>query len=434
MAVFLGLLSEPCRISYLPVLHDILHSTNPFNWRLRQALALQLPELIDLPPKKDVFSMLFPLVMILLQDPVADVRKDSFKGVAKLINVLYEQSKLELIQSENEINSNGEQIQKHATHDLETVIRGVNALVRGETYQIRELWIEVCHRLLRELPRELFEKSFIEGILKLTSDPVSNVRVAVAIMLTGWEPEDHAPWESRTNSRNSNSNSNGNLNSSNSIDNENENENSNGELVTFASSNSSNSPSPTSALTPNATSVEASITSTSVSSKSNSAYRNRPSPYSWLLQRPDIKECIQRLRQDDQDVYYNVLKLQPLFPDLVFEKMSCRGIKSAPGGSVPVVYSGTTVEVPIPLDIEEELEQRDSIYSPGKAGLDLSDSSAAHIHYPAAHGLGHNNASSAMATSNRVFPPPTDMLLAEGENSLAGFEEFMETLDMGNVH
>eukprot|EP01034_Spumella_vulgaris_P026022 gene26022-32548_t len=48
LAPFLEMLPEPCRVSYLPLLHDILHSTNPFNWRLRQFLALQLPELIPL--------------------------------------------------------------------------------------------------------------------------------------------------------------------------------------------------------------------------------------------------------------------------------------------------------------------------------------------------------------------------------------------------
>jgi hypothetical protein len=42
LSAFLSLLSQPCRLSYLPLLHDILHSTNPFNWRLRQSLAVQV--------------------------------------------------------------------------------------------------------------------------------------------------------------------------------------------------------------------------------------------------------------------------------------------------------------------------------------------------------------------------------------------------------
>lgn len=89
---FLRMLPIPCRVSYLPLLHDILHSTNPFNWRLRQCLAVQLPALLLLPPPELVFSTLFPLVMTLLQDPVATVRRDSFKGVAKMVMILSEQA------------------------------------------------------------------------------------------------------------------------------------------------------------------------------------------------------------------------------------------------------------------------------------------------------------------------------------------------------
>ena len=61
------MLSEPCRISYLPEMHNILHVTNPFNWRLRQCLALQLPVLLDLPPVGSIYITLFPLIMTLLQ-------------------------------------------------------------------------------------------------------------------------------------------------------------------------------------------------------------------------------------------------------------------------------------------------------------------------------------------------------------------------------
>merc|ERR1711871_566826 len=88
LAEFLRLLPEPCRVSYLPLLHDILNSTNPFNWRLRQSLAVQLPDLVMLPPPRLLYNTLFILVMTLLQDPVASVRVETFKGVGTLINVL----------------------------------------------------------------------------------------------------------------------------------------------------------------------------------------------------------------------------------------------------------------------------------------------------------------------------------------------------------
>jgi serine/threonine-protein phosphatase 4 regulatory subunit 1 len=44
LAVFLSMLPQPSCLSYLPLIHDILYSTNPFNWRFRQCIAVQLPE------------------------------------------------------------------------------------------------------------------------------------------------------------------------------------------------------------------------------------------------------------------------------------------------------------------------------------------------------------------------------------------------------
>jgi len=52
-------------------------------------LTQQLPALIGLPPEVDLYRTLFPLVMVLLQDPVASVRRDSFKGVARLILTMH---------------------------------------------------------------------------------------------------------------------------------------------------------------------------------------------------------------------------------------------------------------------------------------------------------------------------------------------------------
>lgn len=362
LAIFLSLLPEPCRVSYLPVLHDILHSTNPFNWRLRQYLALQLSDLIDLPPKTEICSMLFPLVMTLLQDPVADVRRDSFKGVSKLIMVLYEQTKLEVLSRnstprgsfsihDNPVSHDSVQVSidssksegsphhhpnKRASHDLEAVIRSINTLSRGETYLVRQLYVELSHRLLRDLPRELFEKSFVEGILKLTCDPVINVRVCVAVLLTGWEPEHPAPVANS---------------------------------VSFSSKTNGDS------LITGSTSPKRSSDDLDTMNNSNG---KAISPWTWFLQRPDIRECVSRLAKDDNDVYNNLIKIQYLFPDIIFERISCRGMKTAPGGNQPIHYSGLTKELDIDLDFDsaDDEENRPSLVL---HPLDLSDPTNAHI-------------------------------------------------------
>jgi hypothetical protein len=292
LSSFLGLLSEPCRVSYFPLLHDILHTSNPFTWRLRQSLAVQLPALIDLPPKHEVYTTLFPLVMTLLQDPVASVRRDSFKGVAKLLLILKDQTK-----DGSVLNATGEDATHENLQDLEAVVATINMLIRGETYQLRQLWLELSVRLLRELPQEMFEKYFVDGILKLTLDPVPNVRVTVGLLLAGWAPEDLAPWENPTGN-----------------DGEGEQESS---LLTG-------------------------------SGERTQLPRNRVSPWKWLMERTDIQECVRRLSEDDNDVYLSMVKLQPLFPDIQFKSISCRGMKGPPGGSTPISLSGVE---PLPVAV-----------------------------------------------------------------------------------
>jgi hypothetical protein len=190
LAEFLRMLSVPCRLSFLPMLQDILNTTNPFNWRLRQSLALQLPELIDLPPIENLYSSLYPLITSLLQDSIVSVRRCSYKGVAKLINVL-------AAEAEREMKTSADSGKPSITEaQLEDVAGIINMLAHGDSYNMRLVWVELCHTLLRELPQTLFEKYFLEGVLLLTSDKTTNIRIAVATLLGGWAPLDLAPWES----------------------------------------------------------------------------------------------------------------------------------------------------------------------------------------------------------------------------------------------
>lgn len=194
LAEFLQLLSTPCRVSYIPLLDDIRLTSSPFNWRLRQSLASQLSELVKLPPPQIVFCALFPLAMTLVQDPVAEVRKEAFKGVAKMMRVL-EPGYVPVYPVEDGEEPRVPLSEAEGNNYLDSVSRAINALVHGETYHHRQLWANLCLQLITELPREQFEKYFIQGILLLTSDSVCNVRVSLAEMLVGWEPNFPAPWE-----------------------------------------------------------------------------------------------------------------------------------------------------------------------------------------------------------------------------------------------
>jgi hypothetical protein len=306
LADFLRMLSVPCRVSYLPLLHEIIHSTNPFNWRLRQCLAVQVPDLLLLPPPELVFNTLYLLIITLLQDPVASVRKDSFTGVAKMMVVLSEHAdtlsafaclknmNLCTRSSSNILNTctetkndtrsveqsdrwNAQHLAATAAHHVDTVARAINCLIQSKTYQLRQLWVELSHALLQELPKSLFEKYFLDGLLYLTSDPVSNVRVAVGIVLTGWDPDQKPTLEKIS------------------------------------------SPS-----------------EIKVSTSDDTDRSRGQSPWDWLLRRTDVRACVQRLACDDKDVYISIVKLHSIFPDIEMQMQSCRGLKQAPGGAIPV--------------------------------------------------------------------------------------------------
>lgn len=330
LAKFLAKLPEPCRLSYLPLLHDILHSTNPFNWRLRQHLARQLPDLVMLPPKKDIYRTLFPTVMILLQDPVASVRGDTFAGVTALINEL-----TELVDAEVNLKDSAAIDHEAAStyqQNVDDVVKALNSFVTAEKFQQRQLWIDLCAQLLRDLPRPFFEEHFIPGILHLTLDPVCNVRVALSHFLVAWGYDYLPPWEM--------------------VDH-------NGDVVDVTSSNDRDINSdvlsdcpptidekvPTegegSIIVPNNQSKAACL----IPPPTNDAKTKLISPWHWLLRRTDIRVCVVRLSCDDNDVYVNIRRLQPLYPDLVFSSVSCRGRKTPPGGINPIEIDPTPISL-----------------------------------------------------------------------------------------
>lgn len=283
LADFLVHLSRPCRISYIPQMHTILHQVNPFNWRFRECLAVQLPVLIDMPGAGNVYVALFPLVMTLLQDPVASVRKAAFAGVAKMIVVLAKLTgdlALEPADAKDDYNVSQGEAEVHQDH-LDSVIRAINSLAVGETFQLRQLWAELALALLKKVPRVLFEKHFIDGVLLLTPDPISNVRLAIAELLTSWDPEfDAPPVEGEGGGGGEN-------------DAEMEED---GDMIP---------------------------------------------PWEWLLARDDIRECVGRFAEDEQDVYLRVSRLQPYYPDINFSVVSVKGVNRAPGGDA-VIRNSTT--------------------------------------------------------------------------------------------
>ena len=59
----------------------------------------------------------------------------------------------------------------------------------------------------------------------------------------------------------------------------------------------------------------------------------RSDPWEWLLARPDISTCVERLSVDDKDVFVHMQLLGslPEFKHIAFASKSCRGHKTPPG-------------------------------------------------------------------------------------------------------
>jgi hypothetical protein len=269
--------------------------------------------------------------MTLLQDPVATVRRDSFKGVAKMVMILAEQAdqlgKDLPLDSEKDLPLDSEKylpldnekaraqypglsdgsigqedckdegqrnvskqqynVSTIESHDVDIVAKAIKTLIQGKAYQSRQLWVELSHVFLIELPPKLFVKYFLDGLLYLTSDRVSNVRVAVGTVLAGWEAYDY-------NAKYADNDSNNTLDFS------------------FEEANE------------NCVELK------------KSPILKKSSPWNWLLKRRDVRECVERLAYDDRDVYLAVINLQSIFPDIRFKIKNCKGIKDAPGGTTPV--------------------------------------------------------------------------------------------------
>eukprot|EP00981_Chlorochromonas_danica_P015712 scaffold14367_cov250-Ochromonas_danica.AAC.8 len=301
IAAFLGTLPDLCRVSFLPILHEMLHSTNPFNWRLRQYLAVQLPDLVALPAKPDVFHTLYPTIMTLLQDPVASVRCDTFQGVTAMVKAL-----LDVVT--DECSQYDEETKENCRQNLDEIVNSINAFITSDKFQMRQLWMELCPQLLRDLPRDFFEKNFIHGVLILTLDRVFNVRLAVSNFLVGWSPDHLSPWDHHYQSDHAHE------------------------------------------------SVAASVVH---SRRSSLDLHGIESPWRWLLTRSDIKQCVERLSKDDRDICNNVSLLKSLYPDISFVQVSCRGRRIAPGGNEPISLDPTpinTVDESSFLGLEESAQ------------------------------------------------------------------------------
>ena len=163
LAAFLACLTPGCRESYLPILSEIQSGCSPMNWRFRNWLAMQMPEMSVLFSAAATFSVVVPLSLKLLKDPVFCVRRSTLSCVAPLLRRLGLADR---------------------SWQEDFAARLIATLSECNSCFSRQMYVLLCDILQHETGIvELYEKAFLPPLLALASDPVANVRIVLCQVL-----------------------------------------------------------------------------------------------------------------------------------------------------------------------------------------------------------------------------------------------------------
>ncbi|CAM9673604.1 unnamed protein product [Ectocarpus sp. 12 AP-2014] len=166
LADFFQEMTPQQREKHLNVLVEVLQTTSPFNWRLREVLAQQLPRLAPLLTPDSVFFAVVPVAFGLLNDPVAVVREKTFEVVAPLLQLAG----------------------AHSGARQASMVSRVRELAHAHTYQARQMYVYICHSMACSAnvnhERPLFIQEFVPSLAELATDSVVNVRIAMSRTLS----------------------------------------------------------------------------------------------------------------------------------------------------------------------------------------------------------------------------------------------------------
>lgn len=147
----------------LPLLGEFLSTDNHRNWRFRFALARQIKDIAELYNATDINQYLVPIVLQLLEDKVAQVRRMSVKAVVVLLQRLESHYQL-----------------------YKLLIQELAVKAHMSKWSQRQLYCELAEEMVHEecLSPKLFAALVLPHLLSLHDDQVPNVRMALARCLT----------------------------------------------------------------------------------------------------------------------------------------------------------------------------------------------------------------------------------------------------------
>ncbi|CAG8495067.1 11790_t:CDS:10, partial [Scutellospora calospora] len=156
LAAFIECLPQSTRNNYLPSLNDVWDGVK-HHWRLRDEITKQIPALCQLFDGQCVLNHILPLTIRAIKDEVANVRETAVASFPTLFEAV-----------------------RNDKSCLHKMINYVCDFVSDTGFRGRVVYVQICSALIStEFSKADFEKYFLHGLEKLSSDNVVNVRIAL---------------------------------------------------------------------------------------------------------------------------------------------------------------------------------------------------------------------------------------------------------------
>ncbi|XP_064640265.1 serine/threonine-protein phosphatase 4 regulatory subunit 1-like isoform X2 [Lineus longissimus] len=165
LAEFVKLLRPSYRKEYLLRLPDIMRTDNSRNWRYRMDLGEQLVLLCDLYNAEDLSDHLLPVSLKLAADKVCEVRQCAFRLISVLLKTFSEDEDQKYLQG--------------LVNDL------IDKFAQSAKWYGRQTFGQLCHFILQgDYDETRFAYDFLPSLLALGNDPIPNVRISLAKVLS----------------------------------------------------------------------------------------------------------------------------------------------------------------------------------------------------------------------------------------------------------
>jgi len=182
----IGVVSVKIRDPLLDLLNDMLSTSSPMNWRMRNSVALQLNQIISYFKAYSIRNKIAPLVFKLLDDPVAEVREKTYSSVPTLLKYMFWVNIVK-----NEVPDNfADQMdaEEWSSKAIKEVLRVLQSLPTMEDFSHRQSYCQITGCMANSVTdatssneeikffKRILTQDLIPLVLTLKDDKVSNVR------------------------------------------------------------------------------------------------------------------------------------------------------------------------------------------------------------------------------------------------------------------